>query len=275
MFVNEKKIKLIDIFNDTKKQYETNNQLIIKCKNSIQNQKVFLETNQIENINKHIFEKEAQIIVSPKRTLEAASNYKSNVCILNFASSFNPGGGVKHGSSAQEECICRCSTLYYCLDSKQGWDNFYIPHRNKLGGLHNDDIIYTPDVTVFKSDELFPQMMEENKWYNVNVITCAAPDLYSCEEQNEEVNLDKLKQIHIERLRRILDVALYNKNEVVILGAFGCGAFGNPPEIVALAAKEVLADYLYAFKTIEFAIYCNKDYTENFITFNKILLNIN
>ena len=63
-------------------------------------------------------------------------------------------------------------------------------------------------------------------------------------------------EIHKKRLTRILDVAALNGNEVVILGAFGCGAFQNKPEVVARAAKEAMADYLHAFKTIEFAVYC-------------------
>ena len=41
---------------------------------------------------------------------------------------------------------------------------------------------------------------------------------------------------------------------MLILGAFGCGAFQNPPEVVARAYKEVLA----VFETGEFAVYCLK-----------------
>lgn len=58
---------------------------------------------------------EGRIVVSGKRTLEASEIYAKQgkrVCVLNFASATNPGGDVVHGSSAQEEAICRCSTLY-------------------------------------------------------------------------------------------------------------------------------------------------------------------
>ena len=49
---------------------------------------------------------------------------------------------------------------------------------------------------------------------------------------------------------RILDVAALNNAEVVILGAFGCGAFQNKPEVVARAAKEVITDYLQVLKPL-------------------------
>ena len=137
--------------------------------------------------------------------------------------------------------------------------------------MHNDDIIYTPKVVVFKSDTDFPETMSEDKWYNVNVVTCAAPDLYSCSEDGENVSIAELSAVHKRRLRRIFDTALINGNEAVILGAFGCGAFGNPPDLAAQAAKSVIIDYLHAFRFIEFAVYCTPKYIENFNTFKKIL----
>jgi uncharacterized protein (TIGR02452 family) len=57
------------------------------------------------------------------------------------------------------------------------WDGFYQPHRDAHDPIHNDDIIYTPGVTVFKTDTAMPELMPESDWYDVDVITCAAPNL--------------------------------------------------------------------------------------------------
>ena len=57
----------------------------------------------------------------------------------------------------------------------------------------------------------------------------------------------------------------------LILGAFGCGAFRNNPEIVAKAYKDVLQDYMYCFKVIDFAIIDGK-YSNNYEIFKRILI---
>ena len=227
------------------------------------------------------YEGEAKLIVSKKRSYEAASAYKdSKICVHNFASATNPGGGVVRGSSAQEECLCRCSTLYFSLNTKEMWDGFYSPHRAEHNPLHNDDCIYTPDVVVFKKDTANPSLMSEEEWYSVNVITCAAPNLR--EKPSNMMNSgdghkaakisDKdLLDLHEKRLAKILDIALSEGNEVVILGAFGCGAFENKPEVVAKAAKNVISKYMHAFKIIEFAVYCSPRDDSNFKVFERIL----
>lgn len=60
-------------------------------------------------------------------------------------------------------------------------------------------------------------------------------------------------------------------DEVVILGAFGCGAFQNKPEIVSKAAANVIGDYLHLFKIIEFAVYCSSRDSRNYDVFNRVL----
>lgn len=269
------------IFENTQKLCKENQKLSDAIKASNVEQKLILEKDLIPEVDKNRYEEQAAVVISKKRSYEAASAYKGmKVAVHNFASASNPGGGVVRGSSAQEECLCRCSTLYFNLDVKDMWDGFYNPHRAAHDPIHNDDIIYTPGVIVFKTDTANPQVMPENDWYKVDVITCAAPNLkpnptnyFNPGDGNKQATLkdNELLALHEKRLRRILDVAVSNGAEVVILGAFGCGAFQNKPEVVALSAKNVIKDYLHAFKIIEYAVYCSPRDDRNYKVFDRTL----
>ena len=125
-----------------------------------------------------------------------------------------------------------------------------------------------------------PKLIPENEWYKVDVITCAAPNLkanptnyFNPGDGNKQVVVkdNELLAIHEKRLRRILEVAVNNGAEAVVLGAFGCGAFKNKPEVVAQAAKNVIKDYLHAFKVIEYAVYCSPRDDWNYKVFERVL----
>lgn len=267
------------VFQDTEKLCKTNKNLMEAVKNSTAGQKLILENDKLESPNLNRFEEDAKVTVSKKRTLDAAKAYKGGKTVVhNFASASNPGGGVAKGASAQEECLCRCSGLYFSLNTPDMWNGFYTPHRNAGDPIHNDDIIYTPEVAVFKTDTANPVLMKEKDWYYVDVITCAAPNLrekpsngYNSGDGNKRIKVSdkELLAIHEKRLRRILDVAVNEGADTIILGAFGCGAFKNNRNVVAQAAYNVIKDYLKAFKNIEFAVYCRPDDDGNYRTFER------
>ncbi|MCR5633793.1 MAG: TIGR02452 family protein [Lachnospiraceae bacterium] len=271
----------ISVFKDTERLCKTNPKISESVKKATASQKLILEGEPLDDQKKDIYENPAKVVVSKKRTYEAAAGYRGqHVAVHNFASASNPGGGVVNGANAQEECLCRCSGLYFNLSTRAMWDGFYQPHRDAHDPIHNDDIIYTPNVPVFKSDTATPQLMAESDWYDVDVITCAAPNLrnipsnkYNTGDGNKNVIIgDKdLLALHEKRLRRILEVALSENCDTIILGAFGCGAFQNNPEVVALANRNVIKDYLHAFKNIEFAVYCSPHDERNFKIFERVL----
>lgn len=197
--------------------------------------------------------------MSGKRSFEAAKGYPNKkIAVLNYANNHSIGG-APFIAGAQEESLCRCSTLLPCLEAMR--KPFYQLHRqmymaHELDYLGNDDLIYTPDVVVFKTDErtnfVYPQMMCRDEWYKVNVITCAAPQL------NRAADLpNNYEQIIRSRIKKILDVASMEGNEVVILGAWGCGAFKNPIEIVARIFVELVKNY--DFEVVEFALATTND----------------
>lgn len=259
---------------------------IEKLKNAItiakMQQYVVKDEKEVDIDSKPYYDVKANIVVSNERSFEAAKKYeKQRVCVLNFASSLNPGGGVAKGSNAQEESLCRCSTLYPDLYTNEIINQFYSIHRkairyNKMNYLYNDDCIFTPNVVVFKTDEKWPRLMKQENWYDVDVITCAAPNLrkgYKRYMENGEVIIsdEELKRIITKRVKKILSIAKKEREDVVILGAFGCGAFKNPPTIVAEAMKEAIKEFEYDFKTIEFAVYCPENNTRNYDVFKDIL----
>jgi len=227
----------------------------------------------------HRYSEPARVVVSGNRSFAAASMYKGmKTCVHNFANSKHPGGGVVKGATAQEECLCRCSTLYCNLSTNDMRSRFYEPHKAENNIIYNGDIIYTPDVYVFRTDDDLMSIMDEKEWYNVNVITCAAPNLRNpgsyrlpgMKDHKWGRPSDKeLLDIHERRLAGIMKAACDRENEVMILGAFGCGAFANNPEVVAEAAMNVVDRYLYSFKTIEFAIYCSPQDRKNYDVFMK------
>ena len=272
----------MEIFRDTENRYKSDFELINIVQESTNNQVFIAEKTIVEFPAESKVEK-ANIVVSSKRSLEAAEVYAKQgkkVCALNFASATNPGGGVVNGSSAQEECICRCTTLYPCLNNNDLWTSFYAPHRKAANPLYNNDCIYTPDVCVFKSDINFPEPLSRDKWWKVNILTCAAPNLRERPSnpmnphagyKPAKVSPAELETLLTSRIRRIFEVAVSNENEVLILGAFGCGAFRNPPEIVAKVFYNVMQDFLGYFDTIEYAIYHTEREVSNYEVFQNVM----
>ena len=271
-----RKQQLASVFEDTMQRIKQSADLRSAIDCSIQNQQFIPESATISISDVQKADKPANIIVSQLRSFEAAAQYiGKRTAVLNFASATNPGGGVEKGASAQEECLCRVSTLYPCLTDQKMRDSFYTPHRKNGNALHNDDIIYTPNVLVIKDDD--HNLLSEP--FSVDIISCAAPNLR--EQPSNQYNTgdtikvqisdNELLALHEKRARKIFSSAIANGVEILILGAFGCGAFQNNPHIVAQAYKNVLPDFAHYFHTIEFAIFCNAKNIENHQVFLSII----
>ena len=262
----DRRTKNAEIFRDTERRYTSDSTLMQAVQKSTEAQ-VFIAERESVIIPSPLKTEKAKVIVSGKRSLEAAESYakqSKKVCVLNFASATNPGGGVVNGSSAQEECLCRCTTLYPCLNNNVLWTAFYAPHRKAANPLYNNDCIYTPNVCVFKGDTSFPEPLPKEDWWSVNILTCAAPNLRErpsnamnphAGDKAAKITPAELEKLLTARIRRIFEIAVANGNEVLILGAFGCGAFRNPPQIVAKVFNAVMHDYFCYFDTIEYAVY--------------------
>lgn len=203
-------------------------------------------------------------------TLIAAEPFvreRKHVAILNFANPIEIGGGVLRGATAQEEYLCRLSNLYYSLTSENA-KTYYeknrdIKNHNQFNSmfLGTDSIIYSPDVMVLKQSNGykpgFPYEFDIETYrdyhYSLDVLTCAAPFFSGSGYILPNGDLMHLLE---RRIKNIFEVCIENNVDVLILGAFGCGAFHNPPDIVADAFRNVLLEkrYASAFEQVVFAI---------------------
>lgn len=280
MLNTDARMKRIEIFEDTMKMCKED-KLADSIKKSIEATVVYAEENYPTAENKCF---DTLVSVTAERSLECAARLRKkysegNIGVHNFASATNPGGGVTKGSSAQEEALCRCSSLYPCLNVNSLYSEFYQMHRNKKDLRYTDCCIYTPNVTVIKSDTAFPEPLDEKDRFNVDIFTCAAPNLrekpYNSMNPGSanpiKVSPDELFGIHRKRAEHLLTVAAANGVEIVVLGAFGCGAFRNDPHIVAEAYKEVVTEFKGFFREICFAVYCPPNDTGNYDVFKKII----
>ncbi|MBQ7704128.1 MAG: TIGR02452 family protein [Selenomonadaceae bacterium] len=263
------KEQMAEVFRDTEKFYKTDENLKAAVENSIAGTK-FFAAEDYPALPAKKFDA-TKISVTKQRTFEAAfqlhkDNPNSKIAVHNFASATNPGGGVKHGSRAQEEALCRCSTLYPALNTTANWQNYYQFHRDRQDNIYTDACIFTPEIIVCKSDTDIPKRLPQENWIKVDVMTCAAPNLRLFDISDAE-----LLKIHEKRARHMLTILANSGVEIFVTGAFGCGAFKNNPYVVAQAYKNILPEFDGCFAEIVFAIYFRQYEAQNFDAFKKIL----
>ena len=258
--------KCSNIFKDTYDKCEQNTILRESIEKSIKLTKFYYEDHKFNLKDKTIKSNEYNIIITPDRTLEAVQKYyiskdkKGKIGVLNFASAKKPGGGVWTGARSQEESLCRASTLYPCLTTEFLKDNYYSYHIEKKSENTNR-IIYIPNILVFKSDNnVFSEMLDEKDWYNIDIITCPAHN-----QRAYKVQYQKLKEINYYKIKAIIECAVENDVDNLILGAYGCGAFGNDPQLVSEAFKKILIDeeYYKYFENVHFAIFTTLNDAKN------------
>lgn len=149
---------------------------------------------------------------------------KKNVALLNMASPLRPGGGVLNGATSQEEFLCTRTTLLPSLR-----DEFY--RLPELGG------IFSPEVLVFRDSE-GEDLAKGERWY-VNVVSAGMLRFPDLDDVGGYASGADAKLVEA-KMRAVLRILGAKGTEQVVLGAWGCGAFGNPVEAIAKAWRKVL-----------------------------------
>lgn len=166
--------------------------------------------------------------------------HHGKTAVLNFASYKNPGGMFLKGSCAQEESLCHESFLYNVL--RRFEQAYYVPNNNtKNRAMYTNKALYSPDIVFYHDNHAVP----------CDVITCAAPN-FSAGAKYANVTPEFNSRCLRSRIQFVLDVAACNHVDTLILGAFGCGVFGQNPKEVAIIMHNLLPEY--PFKTVVFAI---------------------
>lgn len=178
---------------------------------------------------------------------------RNRTAVLNFASYKNPGGGFLSGAFAQEEALCHESTLFPVL--KYFDDSFYAYNRNHTkDGLYESRLLYSPGIIIDREGYALTK--------KVDVITYAAAnfDVYRKTGKNTyEIN----REVMVNRVKDVFRVATLRNVDTLILGAWGCGVFGQDPYLIS----EMMLDAAeqYPIKRVFFAIPDRN--SENYIAF--------
>ena len=165
----------------------------------------------------------------------------SAVVVLNMASASHPGGGYRQGRGAQEENFHRRSDLAR-FTAWQSRENYPIP---------GDACLLSRRVSIFRGpeDEGYPFQAP----CQVSVVSCAAVRKPKLNSERQYASRGAFEAMRT-RIALILDAAVCAECNAVVLSAFGCGAFGNPPEIVAKLFRMELAR-----SPLRLAVFCIRD----------------
>ena len=193
----------------------------------------------------------AAVFVTDETTQEAAQRLVTkgvgNLVLLNFASARNPGGGFLSGAKAQEEDLCRCSGLYPALVTQPA---YYRANRAQSSLLYTDHMIYSPRVPFFRVRGN-GELLEEP--FRVSVITAPAPNAGPLLERDPGAG-PSIEATFERRWRDVLSIAFQEGHRNVLLGAWGCGAFRNDPDVAAETVARALEDCSHRFERVIFAI---------------------
>lgn len=141
--------------------------------------------------------------------------------VLNFANNRTPGGPTGCKGRTQEEELFRRTNLCLSLDSK-----LYPIDAAELSG---PALLYSEKVTVFKGADY--RVLA--KPFEIGVISCAAialPAVKMRDDGGRVFRHPRDADITEVKMCSILTTAAKASIDVLILGAWGCGAFAGPLE---------------------------------------------
>jgi uncharacterized protein (TIGR02452 family) len=167
------------------------------------------------------------------------------IAVLNMASKVLAGGGYKSGEAAQEENIFRRTNYCTRLDSKYNYKERTEKPNQMVGyPLAEYGGAYTRDVTVFRGLEDGGYLLLETP-FTCDFVAVHAPKL----ERPQDITVEICKQIFY-KIVSLFKICIHNGCRVLVLGALGCGAYNNPPEVVASIFNHALGLWGHFFEKV-------------------------
>ena len=152
-------------------------------------------------------------------------------------------GGFLRGARAQEEYLARSSCLYECIRSNP----MYEFHRLNDDPLYSDYAIYSPGVPVIRDDN--HSLLEQP--YTISMITSPAAYAKGLVPHRRA----EIAPAMWHRILKVLALGIEHGHDGIVLGAWGCGAFGNDGhEIAQLFHKALSENFKGAYRRVIFAI---------------------
>ena len=172
--------------------------------------------------------------------------------ILNMANAKHGGGGWLQGALAQEEAICYRSSLSFTLKNRY----YPIPQR---GAIYSPTVIVLRD-SISRGHKLL-DLTNPDQLPVVSVVSVAAirdPSVERALGSGEAFysNGDDRDMMR-SKIRMVLRIAAAKGHRQLVLGALGCGAFGNPRDEVVKLWKEVFTESEFRggwWKEVVFAV---------------------
>lgn len=175
------------------------------------------------------------------------------ILVLNLANPVHPGGGVRNGARAQEEDLCRKSSLLLSLESKEA-RKYYDYNKSLNTSLGSDALMIAPYVEIIKDAN--GDLLDDT--VVVSVLTCAAPMISHGKEGMSE---SEYEDMVYNRIMGMLKCVAYLGYRHLVLGAWGCGAFGNDAHVISNLFYKALKEMNYnklrekdLFRRIDFAV---------------------
>lgn len=200
--------------------------------------------------------KTVQAIIRLKIDL-VKSKQQHKIGVLNMASKKHYGGGVRNGAMAQEEELFRKSDYALHEANSKNGKSFYPYDSHKF--------TYTPNVSIVRDHNY--NLLPPAKFIRVDMIGMSSI-VHPQTDRKGNLYPDDLELI-TEKIHTIFKAAIMNKCTDIILGALGCGAFANPPKVIANIFNTCVGMYKQYFRSITFAIYSTGE--KNFDIFNEII----